>query len=98
VSDYFWVLSGLSVGLLVAYLLMATWSWQQYRDAPHDANTEHGMVVSGALLVVCTGLVLTAGGQAIPDDGVLIGGGAIIRGALLITVIYLLIRRPRRTA
>jgi hypothetical protein len=76
---------------------------RQIRRYRHDHtrpldNTEHGLVVISALVVISGANVLigtTFIEQTHDDDPSLVLGAVIVRGALLATAIYLLVRHPK---
>lgn len=79
-----WVVAMLSVGLFVAATGVLGRAWVMRADAG-----EHGIIVAVTFLIVTFGLVLTSAGQALDDERVMAPGSALIRGALLVCLVYL---------
>ena len=79
------------VGMLAILVRAARWSYRR-----HGHGREHGVIVAGAALVVGIGNVMTTYGRAADISDLRDIGGIMVRGALVLGVIYMLAWGPGR--
>lgn len=85
----------LSVVISAGSIVLLRHAWVDMRAMPRSVHAEHGLVVATGLCVISSAGIITGVGSILDDRAYQMIGMFIVRGALLASVLYLLIRNPR---